>query len=118
MLSFAILLLIASAEPTVVTSGQEQSRQAVRKLDNCLMESAERLRNAQSAWAEKYQSYFASCAEERRVAIHEALRAQWTILQPRTRDERRRAYRRATIAVEDRFDIWASRFLDPGPTLH
>ena len=96
---------------------QEKARRAVKQLDDCLINSAERLRSSQTDWPQKYNSYRQSCSGERSKAFGLTLRYEWKRSTPRNADERFKAYRRATFRVDSRVDIWAARFLDPHPPL-
>ena len=110
-----MLILMAITPPSKDKTAplEDKARQAVKLLDQCLIEGAERLRSSPLDWEQKYQSYRQSCSKERSIAFDLALRDEWIRSMPRNPNERASAYGRATFRIDSRFDIWVTRFLDP-----
>ena len=105
----------AQTDDTIVV---RQARSAVKNLDDCLIAEGDRLQSMRLEWLEKYSAFMGACAVEREAALDAALRREWEGLQPKGAEDRLRAARIANKRIQDRFEIWATRALEPAKILY
>jgi hypothetical protein len=110
LIIFSVTSVAAQTDDTVVA---RQARSAVKNLDDCLIAEADRLQSMRMEWLEKYSAFMGACAVEREAALDSALRREWERLQPEDGEDRLRAARISSQRIQDRFEIWAARALEP-----
>jgi len=103
-----LFLVIALAS----VGGADPRAAAIGALDQCLIETASRLRSEKVDEAGRYRSYAVACARERAKAITQLLEASTAFASGNTADVRWRSLEWVIAKVDERYRIWAVRELE------